>query len=146
LRIIKEQSARIVIVEDSKAEVWLLQEALDQEGEAFVLEVLRDGEAAMQFVRDQRKGVSEPQPCIIVLDLHLPKYDGASVLRAIREESALSHVRVIVLTTRASADEEAEVRKLGVSLYRTKPKELRDYTVLAKEIIAICHETADTPA
>jgi CheY-like chemotaxis protein len=81
-----------------------------------------------------------------VLDLHLPKYDGAAVLRAIREEPVLSHVRVIITTTLASPKEEAEVRSLGVRLYRTKPKTLSDYSVLAKEILDICHEPADATA
>lgn len=135
-----EKPARIVIVEDSEMEVWLVRQALDQEGEEYVLETLRDGEQALQFIRDQRKLDAQPEPCVIVLDLHLPKYDGAEVLRAIREEPVLAHVRVIIMTTLASPKEEAAVRALGVSLYRTKPKALRDYNVLAKEIMEICRE------
>ena len=133
--------ARILIVEDSEMEIWLLQQALDQTGEETVVEALRDGEEALQFVRDQRRLDAEPHPCVIVLDLHLPKYDGAAVLRAIRGEPELSHVHVVVVTTLASPKDEAEVRRLGVSLYRTKPKVLADYNVLAQEILEVCRDS-----
>lgn len=132
--------ARILIVEDSEMEIWLLQQALDQSGEETIVETLRDGEEALRFVRDQRRINAEPHPCVIVLDLHLPKYDGTAVLRAIREEPVMSHVHVIVVTTVASPKEEAEVRRLGVSLYRTKPKVLADYNVLAQEILEVCRD------
>jgi len=135
-----KQPARIVIVEDSEMEIWLLRHAFKQTGEGAVLETLRDGEEAMRFVEHQRKSDAEPDPCVIVLDLHLPKYDGTAVLRAIREEPGLAHMRVVVLTTLASPKEEAEVRQLGVSLYRVKPKALADYNVLAREILEVCHE------
>ena len=132
--------ARIIIIEDSEMEVWLLRQAFEQIGEEYILEALRDGEEALQFIKDQRTSVIEPEPCVIVLDLHLPKYDGAAVLRAIRDEPSLCHVRVMVVTTLASPKEEAEVRKLGVRGYRTKPKVLGDYDLLAKEILEICRE------
>ena len=137
---IKNNPARIVIVEDNEMEIWLLRQALEQAGEEFILEALRDGEEALQFVQEQRRMNSEPPPCVIVLDLHLPKHDGAAVLRAIREQPILSHVRVIVVTTLASPRQEAEVLELGARLYRTKPRVLGDYAVLAKEIIEICQE------
>jgi CheY-like chemotaxis protein len=140
---VKQKPARIVIIEDDETEIWLLRQALDQIGEEYVLEVLRDGEEGLQFVQHQRKPDAEPEPCVIVLDLHLPKYDGAAVLQAIREEPVLSHVRVIVVTTLASPREEVEVRNLGVRLYRVKPRTLSDYSVMAQEILDICH--AATP-
>jgi CheY-like chemotaxis protein len=137
---LREKPARILIIEDDETEIWLLRQAFDQAGEEYVMDVLRDGEEALRFIQAQRKSDAEPEPCVVVLDLHLPKYDGAAVLQAIREEPVLAHVRVIVVTTLASPKEEAEVRNLGVRLYRAKPRALRDYDVLAKEILEICHE------
>jgi CheY-like chemotaxis protein len=98
----KNKPARIVVIEDNEMEVWLLRQALKQAGEGYVLEALRDGEEGLRFVQDQRKPHAEPEPCVIALDSHLPKHDGAAVLRAIRQGPALSHVRVIVVTTLAN--------------------------------------------
>jgi len=79
-------------------------------------------------------------PCVLALDLNLPRYDGLAVLKAIRREPALEHVRVIALTGGASPRVEAEVRSLGVRLYLAKPTDLNGFVKLAEDIIAICKE------
>ena len=138
--------ARILVVEDNPAAVFLLRHALDEHGAEYQLDVLRDGAEALIFVREQRTFASEPTPCVVVLDLHLPKHDGAAVLEAIRKEPTLAHIRVIALTSLASPAEETEVRKLGVRLYRAKPAELDEWIKLAGDILAICREGVEVPA
>jgi DNA-binding response OmpR family regulator len=130
---------RIIIIEDNPADVRLLRYALDETGEDYYLQLLRDGEEALEFVR-QCTMVAQPHPCIILLDLHLPKYDGISVLRSIREEPSLAHVKVAVLTTVASPEEESTVRALGVSMYTTKPHDLDELKDFATEVLRICNE------
>lgn len=137
--------ARILVVEDNPADVFLLRHALDEHREKYQLDVLRDGAEALIFVREQRTVASEPIPCVVVLDLHLPKHDGAAVLEAIRQEPTLAHIRVIALTSLASPAEETEVRKLGVRLYRRKPAELDEWIKLARDILAICREGVVVP-
>ena len=134
-------SAKILVIEDNAADVFLLRHALDQHNEEYMLEVIRDGEAAIEFVSSQRTtGVSEGQPCVIVLDLHLPKHDGAAVLKVIRQEPVLEHVQVVALTSLASPRDEEEVRELGVRLYRAKPVNVEDWIQLAGKILEICRE------
>lgn len=133
--------ARILIIEDNPADIHLLRLALDEHDEAYKLEVLRDGEEAIRFVQQQPIAV-EPEPCVIVLDLHLPKHDGAAVLQAIRLQPSLAAVQVVALTSIAAPKDEHEVRELGVRLYRTKPTDLDDWIDLAKEILKICREGA----
>jgi CheY-like chemotaxis protein len=135
-----EQIFRIILVEDNPADVFVLRHALDAQGEPYQLEVLKDGEEALCFVREYCGQDSEPIPCVLVLDLHLPKYDGLAVLKAIGQEPALSHMRVVALTGVTSPAEEAEIQSLGVRLYRTKPTDLNELNRLAEEIFAICKE------
>jgi len=72
----------------------LLREALNQLGEDYTLEILTNGEEALQFVQEHRTGVREPEPCVIVLYLHLPRYDGLAILRAVREAPARDAMRI----------------------------------------------------
>jgi CheY-like chemotaxis protein len=132
--------ARILVIEDNPADVFLLRHALDENLDEYRLEVLRDGAEAMQFVRDQRKISDELHPCAIVMDIHLPKHDGPAVLQAIREEPTLAHIEVVALTGLINPKEEIEVRSLGVRLYKTKPTDLDEWIKLAGEILAICRE------
>jgi two-component system, chemotaxis family, response regulator Rcp1 len=131
---------KIVVVEDNAADVFLLRHALDQHREYYALDVLRDGEEAIAFVARLRSARSDAEPCVIVLDLHLPKHDGTAVLRVIRQEPALASVHVVALTTIASPKDEQEVRDLGVRLYRSKPTLVDEWVKLAGEILDICKE------
>lgn len=132
--------AKIVVVEDNSADVFLLRHALDQHHEEYILELLRDGEEAIEFVNRQRVAGHHAEPCVIVLDLHLPKHDGTAVLKVIRQEPALAFVHVVALTTLASPKDEQEVRDLGVRLYKAKPTLVEEWIKLAGEILEICHE------
>jgi len=132
------QPAKILVIEDNEADIFLLRNALDQKGgEDYELEILSDGEEALRFVRENRTGIREPHPCVILLDLHLPRYDGMAILRAIREAPALEHIQVLVLSGLATPQQEIEIASLG-GVYRRKSSSLDDLTELAAEIIAIC--------
>ena len=115
------QPARILVIEDNEAEIDLLRHALDEQGEDYELEILRDGEAALLFVQEHRTGIREPEPCLILLDLYLPLYDGMAVLQAIRRAPALEHIHVVVLTGLATPDQQVEIANLGVCIEESPP-------------------------
>lgn len=132
-----ENPAHILLIEDNPAESQLLQYAFDQLREPYVLTVLEDGEEALHFIHE--RGLQHPLPCVIVLDLGLPKYDGLTVLTAIKAEPALAHINIVVLSSGVSPKTEALILKTGVQLYRTKPSSLEQVLTLAAEILAICN-------
>jgi len=134
-----EHPAIILAIEDNPADIYLLRHALDQHGEEYEMEVIDDGEEAINFVNRQRK-LHEAKPCVIVLDLHLPKHDGKAVLEAIRQEPLLAHIQVVALTSVAAPADEDQVRELGVSIYTAKPTHLDDWIMLAGRILEICRE------
>src|SRR5580698_11112218 len=125
---------KILVIEDSPAEVALLRLALDHLGEPYELELLSDGAMALRFVDEHRLGARKPDSCVIVLDLHLPKHDGIEVLKAIRVAPALFHIHVVALSNSASPREQAEIHDLG-GLYREKPSGLIQCIDLCAEIL-----------
>jgi CheY-like chemotaxis protein len=135
----KSSPARILLVEDNPGDVLLLRMALDQHEPDHILETLIDGAQAIRFVNEQWF-TDEPEPCVIVLDWHLPKHDGNFVLQSIRKAPGLAHVHVVALTGLSVPRDEAEILRLGVRLYRTKPSDLDGWTRLAGEILEICRE------
>ena len=132
--------AKILVIEDNPADVFLLRFALNSFREEYELELLRDGDEAIRFVHEQRTISADPQPCVIVLDLNLPKEDGKAVLKAIKQEPVLAHIQVVALSSFASPKDAAEIQRLGARLYRAKPMKLDDWIALASEILAICRE------
>ena len=111
--------------------------ALSSLEEQVEIEIVTDGQKALEFVHIQRKNRDEAHPCVIVLDLHLPRHDGIEILRAIREEPVLSHVHVVILTGAATRAEQAELNRMGAH-YRTKPMNLSGYDELAADLLALC--------
>jgi len=136
---------RIVVVEDNPAEVALLRHALDHLHEEYIFEVLSDGEAALQFVQEHRAGSREPEPCVILLDLYLPKHDGLAVLAAIRRQPDLAHIHVMVLTGSVNPADRQKIYSLG-ALYREKPASVAHYIELAAEILELCKNGAPVAA
>lgn len=133
----KHSPPRIVVIEDNEADIRLLQLAFDEIGEPYVLTVLRDGEAAMRFVEEERLGLV-PEPCLIILDLHLPRYDGMKILKAIHQTPAISHLKVAVITSLATPRDHAEILVSSVCLYRQKPADLAGMMELGKELMSMC--------
>jgi chemotaxis family two-component system response regulator Rcp1 len=125
------------MIEDNPADIRLLRQALDQQELAYELCVLTDGESALRYLAEHCQAGAHP--CLIVLDLHLPRYDGAEVLRAIRSTPTLTRVDVAVLTTVASPSEEAAVLALGVSLYARKPSDWDDFIALGAQLLGLCY-------
>jgi two-component system, chemotaxis family, response regulator Rcp1 len=130
--------ARILIIEDNPGDVFLLRHALETIDDNFELKVLADGEQALRFVQEHRLGLHPPDPCVIVLDLHLPKHNGMAVLHAVKRAPALEHIGVVVLSGLVSNEETQELLALGVRRHSRKPSSLAEYQALAEEIIALC--------
>jgi CheY-like chemotaxis protein len=109
--------AKIAVVEDNAADVYLLRRALQQAQVSYEFYHLPDGEAAIHFFLRQEPYCDAPRPDLLVLDVHLPRVDGFQVLQHLRERDALQKVLVIALTTTSSSYDRAAMEALGVNHY-----------------------------
>jgi CheY-like chemotaxis protein len=65
--------------------------------------------------------VREAKPQVVILDVMMPGLDGLSACHAIRANFATRHVRIVMLTSKTSAVDQAAAKKYGADLYLTKP-------------------------
>ncbi len=130
-------AVKILVVDDNTADINLLRVALDEHEQEYELHVLETGDEALRFIEAQKDGLKEPDLCVIILDLHLPRYDGLAVLRGIRQAGVLSNVQVIILSGAASPAERREISAMG-AIYRQKPFDIQGFFDLGAEILAIC--------
>jgi chemotaxis family two-component system response regulator Rcp1 len=129
---------RIVLVEDNAGDVYLFRKALENTDLNFELNVIEDGAEALAFARQEGKYAGSPVPDLALLDLNLPKNGGMEVLKAIRLNSQLADLRVVITSTSASPRERAETEQLGVERYIMKPPGLEDFLKIGgavKEIL-----------
>lgn len=117
----------ILLVEDNPADVYLVRKALEHEGSKFQLILMPDGAEALAFIRREGPYSERPVPDVAVLDLNLPKNEGAEVLESLRKSKDLSNVPVVIMTSTASVAERQRVERFGAERYITKPCDLDEY-------------------
>ncbi len=129
-------SSEILIVEDNNSDVVLLRIAFAEHGVDRSMKVLTDGEEAIQYVNATHPDGS--LPCLIILDLNLPRRDGMEVLRTIRGSDRFRQVPVVILTTSDSPTERETAEQIGVRAYLRKPVDFDSFLALGKELKGIC--------
>jgi CheY-like chemotaxis protein len=127
--------ARILVIEDNPADLYLIEEAFKTAGVEYTTEVLSDGEAALRRVRGSFEDGATPH--LILMDMNLPKADPAQLLQAIRGSSQLSEVPVAVLTSSESPEDRRAMRELGATAHLVKPSELDAFLSLGHRFKAL---------
>ncbi|MFB0613747.1 response regulator transcription factor [Aurantiacibacter poecillastricola] len=104
--------ADILIADDDPILVEILRFRL--EGAGHCVTVARDGEEALERVRDD-------QPDLVVLDSMMPVIAGPEVLAELKSDPELRHIPVVMLTARAGEADIIAGLKGGAAEYLTKP-------------------------
>jgi len=118
------QPFEILIAEDNPADVVLVREALATNNVDCVLHVLTDGEKALARIDNLDNDPNKPPVDLLILDMHLPKHDGETVLKRLRSTRHYARTPVIVMTSLASKWIEDNAAKDGAMVYCSKPSTL----------------------
>ncbi|MEX1258244.1 MAG: response regulator [Gemmatimonadota bacterium] len=114
----------VLIADDDEEDRLLMREAFDACGLENPLYFVFDGENCLDFL-GRRGSYAEPgaapRPGIIFLDLKMPGMTGFEVVEAIKRDSQLRSIPVVVVTTSDAEEDVARSYELGVSGYVTKP-------------------------
>jgi len=129
-----ERIAVILLVEDSLADVRLMQEVLRETGLPHQLVVAGDGERALRVMRGQGEYANQVRPDIVLLDLNLPGMDGREVLRTIKEDPRMRRVPVLVLSTSTAESDIVASYDAHANCYLSKPVDLADFFRLAEAL------------
>jgi two-component system, response regulator len=121
----------ILLVEDNPREAELTLKPLRELDGANRIEVVRDGEEALDFMFGRgafRQEVGSPLvPRLVLLSLKLPKVDGLDVLRAIRANSRTCYAPVVVLTSSHDPRELAQCYQVGANSCVQKPVKYEEF-------------------
>jgi two-component system, OmpR family, response regulator len=122
-------TARILVADDDPASAELLTYFLESRG--FRVSTAPDGNRALEM------GTSGDYQ-LVILDVHMPMYDGVEVLEFLRKRHVLHPIKVIALT----GDLSAEVRKMledgGIDSIFTKPVDLSRLGDEVKRLTVAC--------
>jgi CheY-like chemotaxis protein len=114
---------RILLAEDNPQDVELAVAALEENRLANEVVVVRDGVAALEYLRCQGAYANRPSgsPVVVLLDLKMPKMDGLEVLRHMKADEALRTIPVVMLTSSREERDLVESYRLGANAYVVKP-------------------------
>ena len=125
-----QNSKPILLIEDDDVDVMTVKRALKDLKVSNQLVSIGDGEEAIEYLKTE----SAVKPCIVLLDLNMPKMDGAEFLKIVKADKALKKIPVVILTTSNSDRDVIESYELGAAGYMVKSV---DYEKFVETIRAI---------
>ena len=123
----------ILLVEDDDAHAEIVRRNLSDARVANHVLRVRDGQAALDFLRHEAEYAdvsAAPRPDLILLDLRLPKVDGLEVLRQVKQDQELRHIPTVILTTSRADVDMLEAYEHGAGSYLVKPVDFQQFMTL----------------
>jgi DNA-binding response OmpR family regulator len=117
---------RVLIADDEPNIVASLEFLMEQAG--YEVRVAGNGEDALQ-------ALPEFQPDLVLLDVMMPKRNGYEVLQAIREDPALQHIKIVMLTAKGRDVDMEKGLGLGADAYVTKPFATRELVARVRDLL-----------
>jgi len=146
-----DEKMTFLLVEDSEHDVLAFRRAWRDNDIAHELRVVRDGRECLDYLQghDPYEGQEDrPRPDVIVLNDHLPKMSGQSVLAALQQNEAWAAIPVIVFTASQSPRKELHSYARCANAYIVKPMTYED---LSRTVRRLCRfwelvEIPETPS
>lgn len=128
----KENSARVLLIEDNVDDEGLTIRALRQIEPTPRVDIVRDGDQAVRWLYDH---ASEGKIDLVLLDLKLPRYSGLDVLAELRAEGASRNLRVVVFSSSDEVEDVETAIKLGANGFVKKPLDYEEFLSTVKSIV-----------
>jgi CheY-like chemotaxis protein len=110
----------ILLVEDDTVDVMAFRRALHDIKVSNPLYVAGNGIEALEMLRGENGRDILPRPCLVLLDLNMPRMGGIEFLHEVRADPALKRILVIVMTTSSTEEDRMRAYKLNVAGYIIK--------------------------
>ncbi|MET9300895.1 response regulator [Micromonospora aurantiaca] len=125
---------RILVVDDDPGDVLMIEEALADSDVDKVIDVVADGQEAMEFLRREGRHTEAQRPDVILLDLNMPRMDGRQVLGEVKGDESLRTIPIVVLTTSNADTDVVSSYTLQANAYVTKPIDLDAFNDVVRRI------------
>jgi len=111
-----DEQARILVVDDDAASLELVTTLLQSNG--YSVSQAMEGNRAISLGTEEKFD-------LVILDVHMPTYDGIEILRFLRKRYVRRPVKVIALTADSTESVQTGLKRYGIDSYMTKPVELK---------------------
>ena len=130
----------VLLVEDDKVDAMTTERAFRDLKVVNTLTHRINGEDALAYLRDPETDC----PCVILLDINMPKMNGLEFLEEVKRDEALKHIPVVMLTTSKKEFDINESFLLSAAGYIVKPVDYQKF-VDAIRILDLYWTLSETP-
>ena len=124
----------ILLVEDNEGDIVLTLEAFEEAKIINDISIVRNGQAAIDFLLQKGEYANVKTPDLILMDINLPRKNGLEVLQYIKSDSNLKHIPVVMLTTSSSEKDILTSYRNYASCFISKPVDVHDFLAVISEV------------
>lgn len=124
----------ILLAEDDENDVFFFKRAVREAAIMNELFVARDGQEVIEYLcgtGEYSDRERYPLPCLLILDLKMPRKHGLEVLAWLRSQAAWKNLPVIVFSSSAQPEDISRAYDLGANSFVVKPISVEQRTELA---------------
>jgi CheY-like chemotaxis protein len=124
----------VLLVEDDEGDALIIREAFEYYRIRNRLNIVTDGEAALQYLRRAGPYAGAPRPGLILLDVNLPRRGGLEVLAELKQDPDLLVIPVVMLTTSRAEEDILRSYALHANAFVTKPVDFEHFIDAIRQI------------
>jgi len=136
---------QILLVEDNEGDILLTLEAFKEIKIKNNIEVVKDGEEAIEFLKRRGQYAESLMPNLILLDINMPKLNGIEVLDFIKNDEQLKKIPVVMLTTSSSESDISACYEKSANCFITKPLDFGKFLNVVQAIESFWFNIAQLP-
>ena len=118
------QPIRIVVADDDADDRLMIKDAFEESKLGNPVDFVEDGVELMEYLNRQGKWThltNQPFPGFFLLDLNMPRKDGRTALKEIKESAEHHRIPIVILTTSKAEEDIIRTYNLGVNSFICKP-------------------------
>lgn len=136
---------QILLVEDNEGDILLTLEAFKELKVKSKVDVVKDGAAAIEFLKRQGQYTDSPAPHLILLDINMPGLNGIEVLDFIKNDEKLKRIPVVMLTTSSAESDITACYEKSANCFITKPLDFDSFVDVVQSIELFWFRVAQLP-
>lgn len=133
------ESPRIVLcVDDDADDRELICDTINEIDPSFAVVHAANGVEAIEYLSKAK--LADDLPCLVLLDINMPKMDGRETLAEIKKDDRLNELPVVVFSTSSNPLDKLFCSRYNVELV-TKPSHLIEIRAEIKKLLQYCPDT-----
>lgn len=128
---------KILLVDDDPDDRLIIKDAMELLDSEKLMKFAESGDQAIRILETHAS--AGHLPCLIVLDLNMPKMNGTETLRVIKNKKEFKGIPVIIYSTSINSLEKEKCMQLGADDYITKPISFKECKQTAEKLLEYCN-------